>query len=273
MTRKEIENLITTVIRQNDMRNRQGKNLLDVFNGLLDYIQSESEESGEITDIRNLLNTCVGLPAYDSQSYKITFTTIAGASVEIDLPIEQLALRYNPETESIEFDNHDGTTTSIPVSAFVKVYLGSIGEQIQISIDNQNTIHATLLKNSVSWDHLSVELQQRVNEGAENANLAAANANAAAEAAAPVIEEIEGATAAIDVQPNHIYKCGELTSLNIRSVADSPQIAEVIFTSGATATELTMPNTLADNVTGWKIPQANKTYKMFFQSNTATISY
>lgn len=104
MTRKEIENLITTVIRQNDMRNRQGKNLLDVFNGLLDYIQSESEESGEITDIRNLLNTCVCLPAYDSQSYKITFTTIAGASVEIDLPIEQLALRYNPETESIEFD-------------------------------------------------------------------------------------------------------------------------------------------------------------------------
>lgn len=174
MTRKEIENLITTVIRQNDMRNRQGKNLLDVFKGLLDYIQSESEESGEITDIRNLLNTCVVLPAYDSSSYKITFTTIAGASVEIDLPIEQLALRYNPETESIEFDNHDGTTTSIPVSAFVKVYLGSIGEQIQISIDNQNTIHATLLKNSVSWDHLSVELQQRVNEGAENANLAAA---------------------------------------------------------------------------------------------------
>lgn len=78
MTRKEIENLITTVIRQNDMRNRQGKNLLDVFNGLLDYIQSESEESGEITDIRNLLNTCVGLPDYDSSSYKITFTTIAG---------------------------------------------------------------------------------------------------------------------------------------------------------------------------------------------------
>ena len=181
MTRKEIENLITTVIRQNDMRNRQGKNLLDVFNGLLDYIQSESEESGEITDIRNLLNTCVGLPDYDSSSYKIKFTTIAGASVEIDLPIEQLALRYNTETESIEFDNHDGTTTSIPVSSFVKVYLGSIGEQIQISIDNQNTIHATLLKNSVSWDHLSVELQQRVNEGAENANLAAATALEAAE--------------------------------------------------------------------------------------------
>ena len=102
---------------------------------------------------------------------------------------------------------------------------------------------------------------------------AAAAALEAAAAAAPVVVNVEGAAAAIDVQPNHIYKCGELTSLNIRSVADSPQIAEVIFTSGATATELTMPNTLADNVTGWKIPQANKTYKIFFQSNTATISY
>lgn len=138
--------------------------------------KANQRKVGKLLIFGNLLNTCVVLPAYDSSSYKITFTTIAGASVEIDLPIEQLALRYNPETESIEFDNHDGTTTSIPVSAFVKVYLGSIGEQIQISIDNQNTIHATLLKNSVSWDHLSVELQQRVNEGAENANLAAAKA-------------------------------------------------------------------------------------------------
>ena len=115
-------------------------------------------------DIRELLNTCVGLPAYDSSSYKITFTTLAGAFVEIDLPIEQLALRYNAETESIEFDNADGTTTSIPVSAFVKEYVGSIGDRIQISIDENNVIHATVLKNSIDWDCLSVELQERIND-------------------------------------------------------------------------------------------------------------
>ena len=115
-------------------------------------------------DIRELLNTCVGLPAYDSSSYKITFTTLAGATVEIDLPIEQLALRYNAETESIEFDNADGTTTSIPVSAFVKEYVGSIGDRIQISIDENNAIHATVLKNSIDWNCLSVELQERIND-------------------------------------------------------------------------------------------------------------
>lgn len=123
-------------------------------------------------DIRELLNTCVGLPAYDSSSYKITFTTLAGASVEIDLPIEQLALRYNAETESIEFDNADGTTTSIPVSAFVKEYVGSIGDRIQVSIDENNVIHATVLKNSIDWDCLSFELQGRINDHVTSADFA-----------------------------------------------------------------------------------------------------
>lgn len=123
-------------------------------------------------DIRELLNTCVGLPAYDSSSYKITFTTLAGATAEIDLPIEQLALRYNAETESIEFDNADGTTTSIPVSAFVKEYVGSIGDRIQVSIDKNNVIHATILKNSIDWNRLSFELQERINDHVTSADFA-----------------------------------------------------------------------------------------------------
>lgn len=123
-------------------------------------------------DIRELLNTCVGLPAYDSSSYKITFTTLAGATVEIDLPIEQLALRYNAETDSIEFDNADGTTTSIPVSAFVKEYVGSIGDRIQVSIDENNVIHATILKNSIDWGCLSFELQERINDHVTSADFA-----------------------------------------------------------------------------------------------------
>lgn len=123
-------------------------------------------------DIRELLNTCVGLPAYDSSSYKITFTTLAGATAEIDLPIEQLALRYNAETESIEFDNADGTTTSILVSAFVKEYVGSIGDRIQVSIDENNVIHATILKNSIDWDCLSFELQERINDHVTSADFA-----------------------------------------------------------------------------------------------------
>lgn len=137
-----------------------------------DGISAHNTSSTSHADIRELLNTCVGLPAYDSSSYKITFTTLAGASVEINLPIEQLALRYNAETESIEFDNADGTTTSIPVSAFVKEYVGSIGDRIQISIDENNVIHATVLKNSIDWDCLSVELQERINDHVTSSDFA-----------------------------------------------------------------------------------------------------
>lgn len=137
-----------------------------------DGISAHNTSSTSHADIRELLNTCVGLPVYDPASYKITFTTLAGAFAEIDLPIEQLALRYNPETESIEFDNHDGTTTSIPVSAFVKEYVGSIGDRIQISIDKDNVIHATVLKNSIDWDCLSVELQERINDHVTSSDFA-----------------------------------------------------------------------------------------------------
>lgn len=129
-----------------------------------DGVSSHNTSETAHADIRELLNSCIGLPVYDDKEYTLTFATINGSKLVVDFPIEQLALRYNEDTQSIEFDNHDGTTTSIPVSAFVKVYLGSIGEQIQISVDSENVIRATLLKNSVSWDHLSVELQQRISD-------------------------------------------------------------------------------------------------------------
>lgn len=114
-------------------------------------------------DIRNLLNSCVGLPTYDDTEYSLTFTTIDGRRLVIDLPIEQLALRYNVETQSIEFTNADGSVTSIPVAAFVKIYTGSIGSQIQVNIGNDNDIHASILKNSIDWDSLSFALQERIN--------------------------------------------------------------------------------------------------------------
>ena len=157
-----IGNSTTDVMSQNAVTEELSKKAS--VESVTDGISAHNTSSTSHADIRNLLNTCVGLPAYDSSSYKITFTTLAGASVEIDLPIEQLALRYNAETESIEFDNADGTTTSIPVSAFVKEYVGSIGDRIQISIDENNAIHATVLKNSIDWDCLSVELQERIND-------------------------------------------------------------------------------------------------------------
>lgn len=167
---QEVGSSTTAVMSQNAVTEELSKKAS--VESVTDGISAHNTSSTSHADIRKLLNTCVGLPAYDSSSYKITFTTLAGTSVEIDLPIEQLALRYNAETESIEFDNADGTTTSIPVSAFVKEYVGSIGDRIQISIDENNAIHATVLKNSIDWDCLSVELQERINDHVTSSDFA-----------------------------------------------------------------------------------------------------
>ena len=121
-------------------------------------------------DIREILNTCVGLPEFNSETYELTFTTIAGAKVIVDLPIEQMGLEYNKETRAIEFVNADGSISSIPVSDFVKAYVGSIGPEIQITVDGSE-IRATLLNNTVSWDKLTLDLQEVIEGKADRTEI------------------------------------------------------------------------------------------------------
>lgn len=121
-------------------------------------------------DIRELLNTCVGLPEFNDKTYELTFTTKGGAKFIIDLPIEMMGLHYNEDTQSIEFVNADGSISSIPVSDFVKVYVGSIGSEIQVTVEGSE-IRATLLNSTVSWDKLTLALQEMIQGKADRTEL------------------------------------------------------------------------------------------------------
>lgn len=121
-------------------------------------------------DIRELLNTCVGLPEFNDKTYELTFTTKGGTKLIIDLPIEMMGLHYNEDTQSIEFVNADGSISSIPVSYFVKVYVGSIGSEIQVTVEGSE-IRATLLNNTVSWDKLTLALQEMIQSKADRTEL------------------------------------------------------------------------------------------------------
>ena len=121
-------------------------------------------------DIRELLNTCVGLPEFNDKTYELTFTTKGGAKFIIDLPIEMMGLHYNEDTQSIEFVNADGSISSIPVSDFVKVYVGSIGSEIQGTVEGSE-IRASLLNNTVSWDKLTLALQEMIQGKADRTEL------------------------------------------------------------------------------------------------------
>lgn len=121
-------------------------------------------------DIRELLNTCVGLPEFNDKTYELTFTTKGGAKFIIVLPIEMMGLHYNEDTQSIEFVNADGSISSIPVSDFVKVYVGSIGSEIQVTVEGSE-IRASLLNNTVSWDKLTLALQEMIQSKADRTEL------------------------------------------------------------------------------------------------------
>lgn len=60
---------------------------------------------------------------------------------------------------------------------------------------------------------------------------------------AETVADVSGTTPTIEPQANTIYNCGELTSLTISNPPATGDFS-ITFTSGATATVLTTPNTL-----------------------------
>lgn len=73
-----------------------------------------------------------------------------------------------------------------------------------------------------------------------------------------IVQQMEGAEVTLDVKGNHMYVCGELTSLTISSVEDSTRPSIIRFTSGTTATQFSYPENFS--ITGWTKPEENKSY-------------
>ena len=107
-------------------------------------------------------------------------------------------------------------------------------------------------------------------EAATAALDAAAAALEAAAAAAPVVVNVEGADVTINVEGNHKYICGELTSLKIGTVEKSARTSAIFFTSGNVATELTWSDDLVD-IIGYKTPAPNRAYEINIEELRAII--
>ena len=76
----------------------------------------------------------------------------------------------------------------------------------------------------------------------------------------PVVEAVTGTTPTIAAADNHIYKCGEVTSLTITGGTTGEYI--VVFTSGATPTVLNLPQALEDMMPDGFSVEANTKYEI-----------
>lgn len=129
MTKEELKNLITEVVRKNDMRNRRGKNLQDVLMSILDYIDSNIpsyDTDGNVVLKRGskLLGTdengdtylLIALNRYPSEDGSNKYATEVGSTkihltlntseeskygnkVQVDTPSGEKTLVYSEETK------------------------------------------------------------------------------------------------------------------------------------------------------------------------------
>ena len=86
----------------------------------------------------------------------------------------------------------------------------------------------------------------------------------------PVVQSVTGSTPEITAEDNHVYSCGEITSLTITDSAQNISF-KVDFTSGSTATVINTPS-------GYKAPggdltaEANKEYELDVRNGKAVLT-
>ena len=86
----------------------------------------------------------------------------------------------------------------------------------------------------------------------------------------PARETVSGSTVSIAAEDNHVYSCGEITSLTITDSAQNISF-KVDFTSGSTATVINTPS-------GYKAPggdltaEANKEYELDVRNGKAVLT-
>ena len=128
------------------------------------YTDGHNENSTAHADIREILNDLAGLPEWDADDHILTFTARNGATLEVNLPLEELAqdIDYDPSTKEIVLIKKDGSEIRVDVSDLIDVYEGSIGTNIQITVE-EGIIKAKLLAGTVGEAALTAALLAKIN--------------------------------------------------------------------------------------------------------------
>jgi len=128
-------------------------------------IQTHNEKVTAHPYLTAIINTLIGLPAWNPDNHTLIFTAKDGSTLEVDLPLEDLArdIGFDPVTKEIILLKHDGSEIRISVSDLVDVYTGSIGTHIQITIGSNNQINAILRGGSITDTELSAALLAKIN--------------------------------------------------------------------------------------------------------------
>ena len=126
-----------------------------VQEALDDLLEKIGVVSGDVTDINYLDNII-----WDEPNTTLTATYRDGTEIDIKIPITDIFKNiYFDKTEGeLVIVLPDGNENRINISSLIKTYLGSMSKNIQVEIEPNNVIKATVLPNSIGEDELKVSV-------------------------------------------------------------------------------------------------------------------
>lgn len=163
---KHINNnfLISTSTGTNLLNIDEGLNKIYAFNKELAFKDDITPGGGSLSG-----NAIVNV-SHDDDTGIFTFTREDGSSFDIDTLLEKVVTNftYNENTQNLELKLEDGTVKYIPMTAFIDDYSGSEGDNITVSVSNDNKISAVIKTGTITKEQLTETVQATLNEVGSN---------------------------------------------------------------------------------------------------------
>lgn len=115
----------------------------DALDRILISIDQTNTDVGKFNYISNVL--------WNSTGCTLTFTYRNGDELEVKIPITDIfqGIYFDDVETELVIVLPDGTENRIDVGALIKTYFGSVSDNIQVIVDDDNTIKATIVPGSV----------------------------------------------------------------------------------------------------------------------------
>lgn len=115
-----------------------------------------------IKDIDNY-NAIVNV-VWDNVKANLIFTYKDGTELEVHIPIPDIfqSIYFDDEEKELVIVLPDGTENRIDISALINIYFGSISPNIQVTIENDNVIKATVIDGTIGEYQIAPSVHLRM---------------------------------------------------------------------------------------------------------------
>ena len=123
-----------------------------------------------VTDIDSRVKLGIKNVTHNDNTGVFTFTRDNGTSFTVDTLLEKVVTNftYDDSTQELVLTLEDGSTKKIPMTAFIDDYSGSDGDNITISVSNDNKISAVIKTGTITKEQLTETVQATLNEVGNN---------------------------------------------------------------------------------------------------------